>query len=240
MGYLKLKGRMDKNIIFVLFCILLLSCNRDEPAGVAQKANNIDTTIKIKKRAVHILKLPNPRHQEYFSYTGGIRLGDYSVEVETYCIDDSLTEYQPIPFFQYPVVIDQKVIFKKNDTILNSFWVYEQGKFKVSTKKHNTQYSPCLLIYSINFIEGTKSDVFFIDYVGLTHPRDEYYSIHSLDGQFLYGCYHCDFLKKSFEKGNREEVVKNYGLGIESYIVQDGIDIHPNLISFDKNRILED
>lgn len=192
------------------------------------KIKDIDTNIHIDKRRVSLQNILNPEQKEFFSYIKSISIHDYSLEVETFCIDDSLTEYQPIPFFQYPIVTDQKVTFRNKDSIVIFFWFTEQESFDVTSKNHNIVNSMSLLIYCISYIKGDKSDVFMIEALGLQYARKVYYAFYTLEGDFLYSHYNNDALKINIEKGiNRDTLFHNFGFDFED------INKNTNKIRFD-------
>jgi hypothetical protein len=131
------------------------------------------------------------KNNEYFSCKRNIKNGVYDLEIETIYKNDTLADDIPLKFV-FPVIVNQELTFKKNDTIIKKVDLPFKRIIRLnkSGKKIEMLEMSIWLIYSMKGVN--ESVLFGIDGTGLCLVGDcpEYVALFSGNGDMLSLCHY--------------------------------------------------
>jgi hypothetical protein len=199
----------------LLFCVLLIygcSNHGNKKNDIENSYNKETDIIKNNNLSLTDSLLNIYKNAEYFSYKRNVKNGIYDLEIETIYKNDTLVDDIPLEF-TFPVIINQKLIFKKNDAIMKivDLPFKKIKKRNKSGAKIEILEMSIWLIYSVKGIDETV--LFEIEGTGLCMVGDcpEYDALFSEDGNMLFQCHYLG--------GNRwkspcvrQEVLKKQGI----------------------------
>ncbi len=137
--------------------------------------------------------------------------GDYSLEIETEFLNDSLVLDNVIdPLYSRPIISKQKLIFKKNNAILRELF----PMIKQIEARNNYGKKILMLdasIYSLSVYSGNR-DLFSVKGCGILNGEiPEFFGLYTMEGKVLYEGYsNMGPLKKSY--GDLNVILKNNGI----------------------------
>jgi hypothetical protein len=137
--------------------------------------------------------------------------GDYSLEIETEFLNDTLVIDNVIDsLYSTPIISKQKLIFKKNNAILRE--LFPMIKQIVARNKNGKKILMLdASIYSISVYSGNR-DLFSVKGCGILNGEiPEFFGLYTMEGKVLYDGYSN---KGAFKNSYRDlkVVLKNYGI----------------------------
>lgn len=228
MGNKKVKSMMRLNNNFdintfsssLIILFFLLACSNEK--NEQKVLNNPKDTANSKQLVLEITPvvyrdsiLEQYKGVRNFSYKKVIKNDTYSIEVETFCLNDTLaslddTEYEDAVFslVTRPVIIEQKLKFTKKGNVLKSYNIPFKKIVRTNYlgKKIETLEQNIWLVY---FIKGTKGEILGVSGSGLCEVSEcpEFTGFYSLDGNVLY-----EADTKSVNNISTGELFEKYGI----------------------------
>lgn len=154
------------------------------------------------------------KNYKRFSYIEKITIGFYSMEVETFCLNDSLSFEDSYNLLSAcPIIEKQRLIFKTNKIISKSFFIPLKSKYiknykgeKIKTKDVN--------IWEINVLHGKTDSIFSIYGSGLCGGNlcPEFIGFYSKQGLPIFQSY-----VDKYDKRKVDEIFNNIGISDSIY-----------------------
>jgi hypothetical protein len=141
-------------------------------------------------------------NKKNFSYKESIRDGIYSLEVETFCLNDTLANEDSYDSLTTrPIIINQKLIFKCRDSVTTSFYIPIRSVNRKNYLGKNVKTLDAN-IWNIFVLKGEKGHVFAIDGTGFCNGRNcpEFSGLYSIEGTPLYQSYSDKWDKKKVDE----------------------------------------
>lgn len=200
-----MKKNKTINLLFSIFLVFgCVNCINHKDDKRVKVSENKYLSIKDSLSNVH-------KNKEYFSLKKNTKIGIYDLVIETNYKNDTLADDIPLEFAS-PVIIKQKLFFKKNDTIIRSIDLPFEKIEKLNRSRKNIEIAEMSiwLIYSIAGIDGTI--LFGICGTGLCLVGNcpEYSALFSENGDVLTECYSAE--NKSRNLCVEQDILKKYGI----------------------------
>jgi hypothetical protein len=213
---------MNYNII--LLCILCMCSCSNNNKGSLINLNKTSDSIRInsmncmsssnKQLSIRDSLLENYKNTKQFSYIEKIKNGEYVMEIETYCINDTLSLQDAVDSLTTrPIIVKQKLIFKKRDSILNSRVIPLRSICR--NNYHGNKVKALeVIIFQLFVINGKKGSIFGIYGSGLCNGSNcpEYNGFYTMEGLTLYQGYLDKYNQKLVNK-----IFKIYDISDTSY-----------------------
>ena len=181
----------------ILLCSFLLSCIPTSPNN-EKNIDKITGTETDKSDSLAIVYRDSLLSQynsvKSFSYIKKIESGNYSMEIETLCTNDTLaceeSEYENGGVFELvsrPNIVKQRLIFKKQGIVQKSFDVPVKHIYRNNYKGEKIK-SLEINIWNIFLIHGDKGSIWGVLGTGLCRVGDcpEFTGLYTIDGNIIF------------------------------------------------------
>jgi len=213
----------NKIIIFLIICIFNFCqydnkkkdgkiCKTFENHFYSSKKFNVEN---IKRNTVKDSLLLIMKKNYKFTYTACLIQLPYKFEIETYYINDSLPMEDEYCMVNKPLIEKQKLIFKKNDTIIDCFFIKmrKMKKRNIYGEEMILLDAPIVIIFIIN---GIKDTILAISGSGFRQKNDplctEFIGYYNLDGKIIIERYANDWKKET-----NDSIFEKYGISELDY-----------------------
>ncbi len=165
-------------IIFILFCNCANN-NINDSISFNIKPDSVEKKTIIKKQELNYsIKVKGKKR---FLYSVEIKSDLYTLEVETIYLNDTVKE----AIIGSPVAINQKLVFKYNDSIIKKINPPVTKIFRTNNKGKRIK-SLSAVIYEIKAVKGIKDVFYSVEGEGLYNPSFSYSGIYGKEGKLLY------------------------------------------------------
>ena len=205
-----------KSFIFIAFFLLaelFFGCGNKNvnehlnklPDTLSNKTK-ISTSFHSKKDSLVALYYGSKK----FSFIVSVSNGQYTMELETFCINDTLnTNYAHDSSDVWPIIEKQKLIFKYKDSVTNQFFIPLK---EISRKNHSgkTIRSLDAFIWNLNTLIGLNGTIFSIDGNGTCEGKNcqDFIGLYSLSGEPILQ----EYINEGNNIGGLHKVLVKYGI----------------------------
>jgi hypothetical protein len=207
----------DFCVIILVTALFLYSCSNNNITQREIQTNDTSTFVNPKKGDQYSVKdslMKLNEGKKEFSYKVSKTYGGYTMEVETFCLNDTLDiSYSYDSTDIWPIILSQQVIFKHNDSITKQFYVPLRKKER---KDHSGKLVTSLdaFIWNLSTLKGANGILFRIDASGTCEGKTcpDFIGLYSLSGDSILQEY-----TNEENTGKLNEILIKYGISEDTF-----------------------